>query len=134
MSPNARQRFLASLHRCDEIDDFVDRFYQRFIAASPEVRRKFADTDLPAQVRVLRRSLELCAAAADGEREGLNELTMRARTHDHAHLDIRPALYDLWLEALLETAAECDTEWDEDVDRAWRNVLGFVVGFMTARY
>ena len=102
--------------------------------SSDEVREKFAHTDLGRQVQMLRRSLELAAAATEGEREGLSELTMRATTHDHAHLDVRPALYDLWTEALIATAAECDPDWSEVVEDAWRDVLGFLTGFMKQRY
>lgn len=134
MGATARKVFLESLHRCDETGGFIELFYRRFIASSPEVREKFAHTDLEHQQRVLRRSIELCAAACEGEREGLNELTMRARTHDRAHLDIRPALYDLWRETLIAAAATCDEAWDAEVERAWREVLGFIIEFMTARY
>ena len=134
MAATARQVFLDSLHRCEDSEDFLARFYARFVESSEEVREKFRNTDFDRQVRVLRRSLELSAAATEGDREGLYELAMRAVTHDRAHLDIRPALYELWLEALVATAAECDEHWDAEVERAWREVLGFTVRFMTARY
>ena len=134
MSAASRQRFLASLNRCEARANFLPDFYRRFMDSSEEVRQKFADTDLGQQVRHLRRTLELSAAATEGEREGLSELTMRAGTHDHAHLDIRPALYELWQQALLGTAADCDPDWDADTEAAWREVLGFMVRFMTARY
>ena len=134
MSETSTQRFLASLHRCEVGGDFLPRFYRRFVDTSPEVREKFRRTDFDHQVRMLRRSLELSAAAAEGEREGLSELSMRATTHDHAHLDVRPELYEQWRESLLATAAECDPEWSDEVRDAWRLVTDFMVRFMTSHY
>ena len=112
----------------------MERFYDRFMASSPEVRNKFRGTDLTTQYRVLRRSLELCPAAAAGDQASLGELTTRARTHDRAHLDIRPALYDLWRQALLATAADSDPEWDEETEDVWREALEFALGLMKTHY
>ena len=134
MSKSSTTLFLASIERCDRDADFLTRFYLRFMDSSDDVRDKLRNTDLAVQNRMLRRSLELAAAAARGEREGLNELLMRARTHDRDHLDIAPALYALWREALIATAAEHDPDWDAEVEEAWRAVLGFMVEFMSSRY
>ncbi len=38
--------FERSLRRCESRWDFLDRFYERFLDMSPEVREKFATTDL----------------------------------------------------------------------------------------
>ena len=79
-------------------------------------------------------SLALSAAAASGEREGLNELLMRARSHDRDHLDIPPHLYALWQEAVVATARARDPEWDARVETAWRAITGFMIEFMSSRY
>lgn len=50
--------------------------------------------------------------------------------HNHR----RQPLYDLWSQALLASDAEAASEWDEATASAWREVLEFVIGFMTARY
>ena len=97
--------FQQSLARCLEDDQFLASFYERFLGASEEIRLKFADTDFPAQHRMLERSLRLSAAAAEGDRAALQEINERAVSHDHEHLDIRPELYELWLDAIIVTAA-----------------------------
>lgn len=79
-------------------------------------------------------SLRLSAGAANGEPESLAELTERAETHDRQHLDIKPELYDLWLDNLIITAQEFDSEWNDSIENAWRSILGFVINRMVAKY
>jgi hemoglobin-like flavoprotein len=41
----------------------------------------------------------------------------------HGRLEIAPAMYDLWLDALLATVAECDPACDAALEAAWRDAL-----------
>ncbi len=43
-----------------------------------------------------------------------------AESHSKRDYDIKPALFDLWLEALIETVQEMDPEFCDDVELAWR--------------
>ena len=126
--------FLASLDRCLASSDFFERFYERFLATHEEVRSKFADTDFTQQHEMIEKSLGLVAAATVGERAGLAELHERAITHDRRHLDIRPELYDFWLTAIMETASESDPEWTAEIEKTWRDTLGYAIAYMTHRY
>lgn len=126
--------FLQSLERCEGVGGFLDEFYRRFMASSEEVREKFKFTDFTQQKRMLRRSLQLMALGTAGDPKGLAELAARAETHSRAHLDIPPPLYDLWLEALIATAAEMDSEWSGATESAWRRVLGIAIRHMVTKY
>ena len=57
-----------------------------------------------------------------------------ARQHDRHHLNIEPDLYDLWLEALIDTVREFDNEFDEEIENAWRSVMRYGIEYMTSRY
>jgi hemoglobin-like flavoprotein len=129
-----KQIFLDSLRRCDASSGFLERFYERFMATSPEVTAKFADTDFQRQRTMLRRSLHLIALASAGDPDGLAELNARAETHSRAKLDIPPHLYDLWLQALIETARDSDPDWTEDIETAWRQILGIAIRHMIRQY
>lgn len=131
---NHRRLYRESLARCRRWRGFVPTFYDRFTGSSEEVARKFRSTDFDAQNDMLIRSLELVADATDGLPEGLHELAERARTHDRRHLDIRSELYDLWLESILSTAADFDTEWNDEVAESWRAILDHAIHFMIRRY
>jgi hemoglobin-like flavoprotein len=128
-----RRMFLESLARCGR-GAFVDRFYERFLASSPEVRAKFATTDFARQRHLLLRSLELIASAVDGDPEGVEELRARAETHSRSQLNIEPHLYDLWLESAVASASEADPLWTPDLETAWRSILGAAVHHLRSQY
>ena len=83
---------------------------------------------------MLRRSLELTAGATAGTPEALREINERATTHDRHHLNIEPALYDVWLETMIETARDFDDQWDETIEAAWRRILGYVIQHMVRKF
>ena len=134
MERSHKQEFLDSLNRCSQDDQFMAMFYRRFLATSPEVRKKFRDTEFSRQERVLLRSLQLSASATDGDPVALRELHSLAESHDRHHLDIRPELYEYWLDALVETAWEFDPEWNPQIEESWRHTLGHVIHHMIRNY
>jgi hypothetical protein len=83
---------------------------------------------------MLQRSLHLMAAASAGDPDGLRELNARAETHSRAKLDIAAPLYDLWLETLIQTAKESDSNWTPGVEQAWRHILGIAIRHMLRKY
>lgn len=133
-TPAPRDLFLSSVLRCEASERFVHEFYERFMASSPSIRDRFADTVFSVQHPMLLRSLKLCAAATAGDPAGLRELRERAETHSRAHLNIRPALYELWREALIETACQFDELWSQEIENAWNHILGTVVEHMVRHY
>ena len=132
--PNPQELFRQSLARCKQRDDFLDRFYERFMASSDEVRQKFVDTDFTQQKKRMIESLAVAADVIDGDAAAMRHLHQRAASHSNRELDIRPALYDYWLEALLATAEECDPDFTAEIGDAWRKVLGHIIGYMRAHY
>lgn len=129
-----KDQFLQSLDRCSGFDGFLPSFYDRFLGSSEEIRQKFKNTDMRMQKQMLLRSLKLSAGATAGDREALQEINDRSETHDREHLNIRPGLYDYWLDAIIETAEQFDPAWDETVEAAWRRILGHVVKHITRKY
>ena len=129
-----KEIFLQSLERCIKSEDFIPQFYKRFLSASDEIRDKFKHTDFEKQNRMLVRSLQLAAGATAGEQKALEELRDRAETHDRHHLDIKPALYDFWRDAIETTASEFDKQWNDDIKEAWHSILGYVIKHMIKYY
>jgi len=133
---NTRDTFLASLGRCRATAGFLDAFYQRFVGSSDEVRAKFAKTDMMRQVRVLEDTLFVVANAVQGE-EGSparGDLPRIAERHSRRDLDIRPELYDLFLECLIVTVRTHDPQFTPEVEAAWRETMGFGIDYMRQRY
>ncbi len=129
-----REVFLQSVSRCIASEKFIPEFYTRFLGVSEEIRDKFRFTNMEQQNKMLARSLELCAGATAGEPKALAEISERATTHDRNHLNIEPRLYDVWLETIIETAAQFDDQWTDAVEAAWRRILGHVVQRMIRSY
>ena len=132
----ATELFLASLKRCLGAPGFLAAFYDRFTGSSPEVREKFRGVDMKGQARVLEDSLYVVAVAVQGEEGSLarGDLPRLAERHSRRDLDIRPELYDLWLQCLVETARNHDPQWSEDIAAAWRETLTFGADYLRQRY
>lgn len=126
--------FDESLKRCNAVPDFLDRFYDKFLASSPKVAEKFANTNFVRQKRALRASLHLLLIAAEDESRGPERyLGDLAASHNKAHMDITAELYDLWLDSLLATVKECDPEFDSGVENAWERVMMVGIHYMISK-
>jgi hemoglobin-like flavoprotein len=137
VAPGEVDLFLASLTRClAQQPQFTRRFYDRFIGASDEVREKFRDTDMKRQVRMLEDSLLVVANAVQGEdgSPARGDLPRIAARHGRDGLAIRPELYGLWADCLVETARECDPAFRPEIEQSWREVLAVGVRYMVERY
>jgi len=127
------QLFNDSIERCSCGPEFLRRFYALFLASSDTVARKFEQTDLRRQARLLRTSLYIMMLAS-GALERVVHLERLAKLHSRAGLDIAPDLYDLWLDRLLQAVAEFDPLFDTETGTAWRRVLQPGIDFMKSRY
>jgi len=129
--------FRASLKRCLATPHFLGKFYEAFVASSEEVREKFRNTDLDHQAKMLADSLYTLAVAAQAQ-PGANpawaEMPRLAARHSRADLDISPALYDHWLDCLLDTVRDHDPEFSPAIESAWRQTLMVGVEYMRSRY
>ena len=121
--------------RCSRDSRFLDLFYEKFLASSPKVRERFAKTDFVRQKRALRASLWLMLLAAEDEEKGpARYLGALAESHGARQLAIGAEFYDLWLDTLLATVAECDPEYSPVVRGAWEQVMMVGIHYMVTRY
>lgn len=136
MNPTMLQTFEQSLLRCVACPDFLDRFYDRFLASSPKVAEKFEGTDFDRQKVVVKASLfKILRSAEEGEPEGPHRhLDSIAHRHSVDELDIGAELYDIWLDSLLETVADCDPDFGPREEAAWEQVMGVGIRYLCSRY
>jgi hemoglobin-like flavoprotein len=127
--------FDESLRRCNAREEFLDLFYDLFLASSPKVREKFANTDFVRQKRALRASLHMMLLAAEDEARGPDRyLRGTSLLHSRGMLDIGAELYDLWLDSLLRAVKECDPRFSPEVEAAWEEIMMVGVRYMLAHY
>lgn len=100
---------------------FYDTFYSIFMNKSPAIRAKFLNTDMRAQHGLLRGGIMWLIMHA----RGMSDSKIRAlgRSHSQAQMDIHPALYDLWVDALMETLHKHDPQFDAQLEAIWRQTL-----------
>jgi hemoglobin-like flavoprotein len=135
MDEKTLETFDQSLRRCDSNPRFLDIFYDKFLASSTKVRAKFAKTDFARQKRLLRASFYMILLASENEQEGPEKyLKYIAARHSASDLNVGSHLYDLWLDSLLQTVKECDSEYSADVEEAWEDVMGIGIKYMLQHF
>lgn len=113
--------------------EFFDRFYENFIASSPEAKEKFRDTDFFFQKKMLRDSLIHMAKFSTFKR-ATAFMQKLAKKHSRDELDVQPHLYDMWLSSLIDAVKEYDPEFDDEVEVAWRMKLAPGIEYMKFKY
>ena len=112
---------------------FLEEFYNRFTSASEEVTKKFDGVDMEKQRQAVNDSLYHMVNCYR-ERRINDEIIHIAVRHNRLNLDIRPELYDLWLECLIDTARKFDDEFDKFVELSWRIVMSMGITYLKFRY
>ncbi len=125
--------YMRVLSREVEGQVFFEAFYERFLAASPEIAKKFRQTDMARQRAMLKKAFYrlLSFYVSSHADYYLKEVAI---SHSRAHLDIPPKLYDFWLETLIDTVRAFDEQFDDEVELAWRLVMTPGIVFMTFHY
>lgn len=122
----------ASLKRCHTNPRFLEIFYETFFSASPQVREKFAGTDMKHQVAMLEDSLHMGIMAADQIPFAIDSIKRLGEKHHK--LGVEPDYYEMWLDSLMKAVAQCDEAFDADLDAAWRDVMRIVIDMMKSTY
>lgn len=123
---------MQSYGRCCASDTFFDSFYEHFLASSPEIRDKFANTNMAGQKLLLRQGILNVVLYARGMPD--TKLKALGCSHSRQGMNIRPELYTLWFNALATTIREHDQESTPEVITAWREVVSKSVDVITAEY
>ena len=114
---------IESYKRVSRSAGFIDRFYRRFMASHPDVPARFEGVDMERQRFLVGRSVTMLLQHASGVEQVIEHLTETAARHGPHGLDIPAYLFDHWIEALIDTVAECDPEFQPELKAAWRTLL-----------
>ncbi|MBT3428009.1 MAG: globin [Gammaproteobacteria bacterium] len=112
---------------------FFTRFYEIFFEASDEVREKFRHTDMEMQRSFLKKGVYHLISFYL-LRSDYGYLSSIAKTHNQNHYNIRPELYDIWLESLLKAVAELDPKYCDELRLAWQIVMTPGILFLKYHY
>jgi tellurite resistance-related uncharacterized protein/hemoglobin-like flavoprotein len=130
----ARGEVRLSFDRCEATGDFAERFYEIFLAASPEVAPYFAQTDFAKQRKLLRATVYIMVTRDTWDPQMREALDRIGRSHSRSQFNIPPRLYEIWLDSVCETVEALDTEWTNDLEKLWRIRLRDGMQVITAAY
>ncbi len=127
--------FRSSLLRCLSNIHFLEHFYDSFVASSPDVKLAFAHTDMERQMAMLNASLyQIMNLYENRDDKAHTHMAALGAAHGkHGHR-IPPALYDAWLESLMDAVKRCDPRYDRAIDEAWRDVMRVGIEVMKANW
>ncbi len=123
MDEKTLELFNDSFEYCLAKESFLPRFYELFLASSAEIRQKFMNTDIHRQSRILKKSLYVLTMATVGTEEARNELLRLGKSHGLQGMNIPEYMYDLWLDCLVQTVREFQTDWTPETEASWREML-----------
>lgn len=123
----------SSYLRCCASSGFFDTFYDIFLAKSPEVAEKFANTDFTRQKRMLRESIFKMVRQASFDGEARAEVERIGELHAR-RLDIRPQLYALWLDSLCEAIERHDPGYVPALEVLWRRRMQQGIDLIIAKH
>ncbi len=126
--------FSGSLERCQTNPKFLSLFYQKFVISNSEIREKFSNTDMENQKMMLHASIYMIMLATQSNDAASTYLDIVAKRHSKSVLDIRPELYDIWLETLLETVSIIDPMYKDEIETAWTKVMTYGIDYMKSKY
>lgn len=123
-----------SYRRCCAADGFFPSFYRNFFATAPEVEALFANTDFTRQHKLLQHAIGLLLNFPNQQPSEPTILSRVAERHSRRDLDIAPSLYPAFVESLMKTVGEYDSEFTPEVDRAWRNTVEPGIKYMQSAH
>jgi hemoglobin-like flavoprotein len=124
----------ASYERCCQAPDFLQAFYRNFLTACPEAVPRFARTNFEQQNRLLSHAIGLLLIFPNQPTKEPTLLSRLAERHSRRDLNIEPALYRPFVDALIDTVRQFDGKYGPTIEAAWRETLAPGVEYMKSRH
>ena len=93
-------------------------------------RSLFRNTDMARQKELLTITLSYMMLAHSSP-QLLDRVAVK---HNHMNLDIKPHLYDFWLESMIAAVHQTDPKFTREVAKAWRDTLKPGIDYLVSRY
>ena len=131
MNQEIVDQFKPSFLRCVSNLQFLDTFYNHFLNASPEIEKTFEGINMERQKAMLNAALHQLMSLYEKQNDASIEhvKALGARHGSHGY-QIPAFMYDIWLDSLLEAVSLCDPAFNESIEKAWREVMGFGIALM----
>ncbi|MDH3639461.1 MAG: globin [Gammaproteobacteria bacterium] len=134
--PDASEVFRASFARAvgdtGYNDEFIQRFYDIFMAKSSEIAQMFSNTNMTVQKTMLHDSLHYLLGYYNS---GVPNVHLKhiKKVHGASGANIPDRFYALWLDSLIEAVKDKDPQFDRDVEQAWRRVMAPGIEYLSGK-
>ena len=124
-----------SYGRCLREKNFIERFYEIFLASHPDIAPMFAETDFQKQRMALRRGISSAISHAGGSSLTKRTINQMADVHSRkGHAPVTPELYRYWVESLVQAVGETDPEVTSQLLERWRQGMSVVTDTFISHY
>ncbi len=124
----------ASFKRCELTGDFAETFYSIFLDASDDIAPLFANTDFRKQRALLRGTVFMMVMKDVDDARANGHFVKVGESHSSGRLDIKPELYEVWLDSLCATVKKLDPEWTEALETQWWQKMRPAIALITSMY
>ena len=114
--------------------DLLGKFYDRLLNSNPEIGKAFVNVDMEKQKEILQMSLSMAILYPQDNVVAKHSMDKVRVSHNQANLNIKPEMYQYWLDALLSAVAESDPDFTAELDQQWRTVMGVVIDHISSGY
>lgn len=124
-----------SYGRCLRQPNFIQNFYDRFLASDPRIPALFANTDFGRQRLALRRGISMAILFAGGNHIVDRPMGQMADVHARSgRAPVPPDLYPFWVDCLLQTIHADDPQIDTRLIARWREAMERVTAMFIQHY
>lgn len=124
----------ASYERCCQAPEFLRPSSRNFFVAAPHAEAHFANTDFERQSKLLQHAIGLLLSFPTQTAAEPTILRRVANRHKRDDLDVPPDWYPDSVDALVQTVAEHDDQYSDDIAEAWRTTVSPGIDYMKAQY
>ncbi len=126
---------IGSFNRSKDSVGFAKDFYDNLFFLNPKIKKYFVNTDFEHQEKALMAGLNFLLEFFDDSNEFAKTQVVRiSHTHSKFGLKIHPHHYYYWIEALIMTVKKHDSQWYDDLEYYWREVVFYPISFMISQY
>lgn len=123
-----------SYGRCIIKKGFFEDFYAKFLESSPAIKPMFAKTDMARQRQLLQNGISYMIMFAKNSPIGIAKLEKIAELHDRNHVNVKPELYQFWLDSLLAVVRAYDTAFSPETESAWITTMNKGLTYFKSLY
>lgn len=123
-----------SYGRCCVSQGFFDTFYNIFLSKNPEIRKMFENTDMKKQKELLREGIAFLTTFAKNSPMAVRKIEKLGESHSANRLNVKPSLYPIWVDSLVEAIKKHDSNFNSDIEKAWRAVVALGISKMSSHY